>query len=456
MTRAVVTRKAKSKDVPPLIGFFKTIHHLAPEVLSAMATIPDPRDPARITYPIANVVLVGILVFVLKAGARRNVKKKLNTEAFIANIKAIGQALFPGAVFPDTLIHGDTLNKALKRIDEKFFHQLRVLLVFVLIRRRRLEQWRILGCYAIAIDGTGVIVYHKRHCDHCLTRKVKGETIFYHPVLEAKLVCPGLGLALSIATEFIENPEKIKNKKKQKQDCELKAFHRLIPRLRKDFPQMAIVLLLDAIYANERVFQLCDDYNLRYLITFKKGSMPATWGEYEALKKHNPKQQLSKPEGRLTRIFKWINEIDYQGRKLNALELTETKTRSGKQKFFCAWLTNWIITKDIVEALAFGGRNRWLIESGFNVQKNGGYRLEHAFSTHNTAQKNFYLLLQMGHNIDQLVEKGSLLRETVRQISGGLRNFSERLWALMTETLIDVKAFRAFLNQRIQIRLAPG
>ena len=456
MARRAAVAKAKSRDVALPIGFFKTIHHFAPEFFSAMAAVPDPRDPTRITYPIANVILIGLLLFVLKAGARRNLKKKFNTQPFIANIQTIGQVLFPGAVFPDTLIHGDTLNKLLKRIDETVFHRLRVLLVFVLIRRRCLEKWRILGCYCIAIDGTGVIVYHKRHCDHCMTRKVKGEMIFYHPVLEAKLVCPGLGLALSIATEFIENPEKIKNKKKQKQDCELKAFHRLIPKLRKDFPQMAIVLLLDAIYANERVFQLCDDYKLRYLITFKKGSMPATWVEYEALKKHSPKQESSQTKAGLTQISRWINEIDYQGRKLNALELAELKTKSGKQKFFCAWLTNWIVTKDNVEALAFAGRNRWLIESGFNVQKNGGYRLEHAFSTHNTAQKNFYLLLQMGHNIDQLAEKGSLLQEAVRQIAGGLRNFSERLWALMTETLIDVKKFRAFLNQRIQIRLAPG
>ncbi|TAK01391.1 hypothetical protein EPO44_09055 [bacterium] len=452
MARAAKKVKNRGVDLP--IGLFKTIHHFVPEFFPAIARIPDPRDPARTTYRIENAVLIGLLMFVLKVGARRKVKYRMNTKKFIANVQTIGRILFPGTVFPDTLIHGDTLNKLLKRIDEKFFHQLRVLLIYLLVRRRRLEKWRILGCYCIAIDGTGVIVYQKRHCDHCLTRKTKGGKVFYHPVLEAKLVCPGLGLALSIATEFIENPEKIKNKR-TKQDCELKAFYRLIPQLRKDFPQMAIVLLLDAIYAKEPVFKLCDDYNLRYLITFKKGSMRATWKEYEALKKLNPKNQLSQQEGRLTQTFRWINEIDYNGRTLNALELTETK-KSGKQEFFCAWLSNWIITKDNVKILGFGGRNRWLIESGFNVQKNGGYELEHAFSTDNRASKNFYLLLQMAHAVDQLTTKGSLLRETVARVTGGLRNFSERLWALMVETLVDAKRLQAVLNQRIQIRLAPG
>ena len=60
--------------------------------------------------------------------------------------------------------------------------------------------------------------------------------------------------------------------------------------------------------------------------------------------------------------------------------------------------------------LADGGRCRWKIENqGFNIQKNAGYGLEHIFSHNTNAQKNFYLLLQIAHIINQLVEHGSLL-----------------------------------------------
>ena len=45
------------------------------------------------------------------------------------------------------------------------------------------------------------------------------------------------------------------------------------------------------------------------------------------------------------------------------------------------------------------------------MQKNGGYALEHAYMTHPTASKVFYLLLQMAHLIAQLIEKGSLFRQ---------------------------------------------
>lgn len=445
---------AEADIAPPLpIALLKTLHHFAPNFLPALSRIPDPRDPRITVYPIEEMFLVGILLFVLKTRSRRNIKYRLGTPKFIENLLRIAEVFYPNRrfLFPDDcLLHGDTLNKLLKRIPEECSHRLRVLLVRALIRGRCLERWRILGCYAIAIDGTGMIVYHKRHCPHCLTRKVgDGSVQYYHPVLEAKLVLPGLGMALSIGTEFIENPGKFKSDK-DKQDCELKAFRRLLPRLRKDFPQMAMCLLMDALYANEGVFKLCTDHKCAYLITFKEGSLPATWTEYLALKRQAANQRRRDTNGPQAFDFRWANEIDYDGRTLNALELTETT--EGEQTFYCAWLASWLITKDNVKALGLGGRGRWCIENGFNVQKNGEYEMEHAFSTNNVAMKHFYTLLQIAHITNQLMEKGSLLREKIRESMGSLRVFSERLWALMTETLIDVARLRVCLAQRIQIR----
>lgn len=435
-------------------ALFKTLHHFAPDFLPALSRIPDPRDPRMTVYPIEEVFLVGILLFILKTRSRRNIKYRLGTPKFIENLLRIAEVFYPKRrfLFPDDcLLHGDTLNKLLKRIPEECSHQLRVLLVRALIRGRCLERWRILGCYGIAIDGTGMIVYHQRHCPHCLTRKVgDGNIQYYHPVLEAKLVLPGLGMALSIGTEFIENPGEIKNDK-DKQDCEIKAFRRLLPKLRKDFPQMPICLLMDALYANEGVFKLCGDHRCAYLITFKEGSLPATWTEYQALKQQAPGQRSQDKTEARTFDFQWANEIDYDGRTLNALELTETK--GGEQTFYCAWLASWFITKDNVKALGLGGRGRWKIENeGFNAQKTGGYEMEHAFSTNNVATRHFYILLQIAHIANQLMEKGSLLRGKIRESMGSLRVFSERLWALMTETLIDVERLRAVVDQRIQIR----
>lgn len=453
-----MSRAQAEQDLPLPIILFKTLDHFAPDFLPALSLITDPRDPRFTVYPIEEMFLVGILLFLLKNRARRNIKFRLGTPEFIENLRHIAEVFYPKKLFlfpTESLLHGDTLNKLLKRIPAEVSQQLLLLLVRALIRGRCLEKWRVLSCYSIAVDATGMIVYYQRHCEHCLTRKVTGGRVqYYHPVLEAKLVAPGLGLAVSIATEFIENPGEMRNEK-DKQDCELKAFRRLLPKLREDFPQLTICLLMDALYANENVFKLCEQYKAAYLTTFKEGSMPATWKEYQALKRLAPQQYLRDSNEERTLEFRWVNEIDYNGRPLNVLEMMETK--GGKQTYCCAWLCGWFITKDNVKALGLGGRGRWLIENeGFNSQKTGGYEMEHAFSTDNVAMKHFYFLLQIAHITNQLMEKGSLLREKIRTSLGSLRVFSERLWALMTGTLIEPERLRMSLAQRIQIRLDTG
>ena len=58
--------------------------------------------------------------------------------------------------------------------------------------------------------------------------------MYLHHVLEAKLLGPG-GVVASLGSEFIENADVADSKGKSaedvKQDCELKAAQRLLPRL---------------------------------------------------------------------------------------------------------------------------------------------------------------------------------------------------------------------------------
>ncbi len=45
-----------------------------------------------------------------------------------------------------------------------------------LIRMKCLEKFRLLGKYYLgAIDGTGHLVFKKRHCRHCLVRRKEGK-----------------------------------------------------------------------------------------------------------------------------------------------------------------------------------------------------------------------------------------------------------------------------------------
>lgn len=145
-------------------AMFKTIQHFVPKFFTALSRIPDPRDPTRTVYPIQEFFLVGILAFMLKTRSRRNIKYRLGTPKFIRNMQNVGGVLYPQEPFPDTLLHGDTLNKLVNRIPVKYSQELRNLILRTLIRSRCLEKWRILSSYAVVIDGTGAINYHNRHC----------------------------------------------------------------------------------------------------------------------------------------------------------------------------------------------------------------------------------------------------------------------------------------------------
>lgn len=114
-------------------------------------------------------------------------------------------------------------------------------------------------------------------------------------------------------------------------------------------------------------------------------------------------------------------------------------------------MTNLEINSSNFEEIAKGGRLRWKIENeGFNMQKNGGYRLEHAYSLNPNAIKNFYFLLQIAHILNQLMEKGSLLKNKLLKVFGSIKNFSAALLKAFTSQVFHFDP--TVLGRRIQIR----
>src|SRR5437762_1231678 len=78
--------------------------------------------------------------------------------------------------------------------------RLRQQMVGRLIRMKALDQARLRGRFVVLIDGTGYLLFGRRHCDHCLTQRQGEATLYMHQVLEAKLLGPA-NTVLSIATE---------------------------------------------------------------------------------------------------------------------------------------------------------------------------------------------------------------------------------------------------------------
>lgn len=425
----------------------RTVRHFFPQLNAWMGSLDDTRVQERCIYGRCFLTWVATMLFALKLGARRRLNFELNTAEALANLNRLAEAA--QTTVPD---HG-TVNHFLGHVHPADMdRKLRRKLIHRLIRMRALDGGRLLGYYLIVLDGTGMLTFQRRHCPHCLTKTTSGgQTIYYHHVLEAKLVTPD-GLALSIASEHIENADP----KASKQDCELKAFARLAPRLKKTYPQLRICLLLDALYAKGPVMAVCRQYDWKYFITFKKGSLPALWREYQSLLELCPQNRLThRPGDGRVQKFAWVEQlshIDDCGRehRFAAIQCQET---DGQGEQFFAWITNFAVRADNVARLANGGgRLRWKIENeGFNIQKNGGFALEHAYSYSDWQYKNFYLLMQVAHIILQLLEHGDLLALPARQLFGSLDALAKRLAEALRHCLIPPEALDPTIRVRISL-----
>jgi hypothetical protein len=91
---------------------------------------------------------------------------------------------------------------------------------------------------------------------------------------------------------------------------------------------------------------------------------------------------------------------------------------------------------------------------GFNVQKNGGYDLEHAYTTDETSAKVFYFLLQIAHMLAQLIEKGSLFKTAFPAGFGSSKNLSFFLLEAWRNARSAHQVITAALHDRLQIRFS--
>ena len=224
----------------------------------------------------------GIGLYLFQLGSRRQLDFDLDATGthVLDNLNRLAQTDH------DTRpVHG-TLDHFIGHSQATGFVGVRTQMARRLVRMKALDDARLLGRPVTLVDGTGLLCFHRPHCDKCLTQKHEQTTVYLHNVLEAKLLGPA-GIVVSVASEFIENADAAgaegQGAEKIKQDCELKAFDRLVPQLKAVLPQTRLVIAGDSILACGRVLQACQDKRWSYVLSFKEGHMPAVWADFQGL-----------------------------------------------------------------------------------------------------------------------------------------------------------------------------
>jgi hypothetical protein len=399
-----------------------------PILLKRLSAIKDPRNPKKIKYRFTVLMLYGILSFVFQMASRREANREMTYPVFMENLKKF----FP-EFYDDGLPHNDTLNRVLSGIDAEDIENSLMALVRSLIRKKKFFRYLIDKRYPIAIDGTQKCSRDVIWSKHCLERKVgKGEDTrmqYYVYVVEASLAFAD-GMTIPLMSEFLSYPQG--DSGPTKQDCETKGFKRLAKRLKREFSHLPIMILLDGLYPNGPILEICCKNKWDYMIVLQDKSLPSVWAEYEGLRKLEENNQFSTNWGERRQEFTWINGIEYcygdSGRKRQMVNLVVCEERWSEvakdsaqiisKASRHAWISGKPLNKNnLHDRCNLAARHRWNIESGILVEKRHGYHYEHLFSHNWNAMKGYHYLMRIGHLINILALYSERLAKTIRHLT---------------------------------------
>jgi hypothetical protein len=270
-------------------------------------------------------------------------------------------------------------------------------------------------------------------------------------------------MVIPLLSEFLEYDKgDVDN---NKQDCELRAFHRLAERIKKYFPRLPIILLLDGLYANGPVMERCREYDWQFMIVLKNKELPSVWQEFEELKLLQPKNRRTQSWGGRQQQFTWVNGIEYEftkdGKKyqlkVNVVVCEEEwkevddKGNVVNKKSRHAWLSSQELTpKNVHELCNLGARYRWGIEAGFLVEKHQGYSYEHAFALDWNAMKGYHLLMRMGHMFNSLARFARHLAEFYKTL--GVRPTIKFIRETLAGPWLKAERIRAIFERNFRLR----
>lgn len=145
-----------------------------------MASLPDSRD--RIEYTTEDLAMCGINMFLFKEGSRNAFNNDKKDPVFKENYTKLFNLKFP---------HLDTTDDYFRVLPEECLEDVKTSCFNSLIRRKVLQNYKYKSYYTVAIDATGAATFTEKHCDFCMTKTYKnGTTLYFHHVLEAKLITP--------------------------------------------------------------------------------------------------------------------------------------------------------------------------------------------------------------------------------------------------------------------------
>ena len=405
----------KNKDL--IKELYSIINKYLPNLLNMFSNLTDVRNKSYITYEMKTICVTRLFSLLCGLTTMTDISSDtFNTDNCIKNLSKIcGQDL-------KELPYWETIQDVFINIDTNELRNIQKYIVKALIRSKMFDKFRYNGAFQLVFDGTGLSNHDYNLNNNCLIRKHKdGKVSYYKYILECKLVVGNI--IISLDSEFIENEKMITEK--QKQDCEIKAFKRMIKRIKKNYPKYKFIITGDALYAVKPIIEICEKNKWNYIFNLKPDRLKEINSIFEGnIQCYNEVKHKN---------YYLSTNINYKNHILTAFKYIQTKKE--KTTIF-RYISNMEVNDNNINEIISLGRKRWKIENeGFYTQKHRTFNISHLNSRNHNAMKVHYFFIQFAHTIRQLLENGNLLTKSLKL---KIKEVSHFLLDTLTSTISDL------------------
>ena len=410
-------RRKLRKDKNLIIELYSIIKKYLPDLFDKFEELTDIRNQSYVTYNMKTIYVTRLFGLLCGLTSISNISSdEFNTDICIKNISSICNTKLT------ELPYWETIQDVFMNIKLSELKDIQKYIVKTLLRSKMFDKYKFKGAFQLLFDGTGLSNHSYNLNGNCLKRKHKdGKISYYKYVLECKLVVGNI--VISLDSEFIENNKMLTEK--QKQDCETKAFKRMIKRIKLNYPKYKFIITGDGLYATTPIINICKKYNWYFIFNLKPDRLKDVNETFEAnIKLLN--------ETNKTNYFLSSN-IEFNNNLINVFKYNEIK--KDKTTVF-RYISNLKVDNDNIDMVIQLGRKRWKIENeGFYTQKHRTFDITHLNSRNDNSMKCHYYFIQFAHTIRQLLELGNLLTKSLKL---KIKEVSALLLKSLTSTISDL------------------
>ena len=325
--------------------------------------IQDTRQQSKVSYRLYDSYMCGFAMFYLQDPSLLEFQRRFQQRIQANNLSTVfGIDQIPSDSQLREIIDNHDA-QPLAVVFREYFRRLQ--------RGKQLKQFQFLEeGYLLTMDGTEYFRSQSINCPRCLhSHSATNGQSYYHQILQTTLVHPEKRQVFPLAPEFINNTDG-----ESKQDCEISAAKRLIPRIRAEHRQLPMVLIADSLHAKTPIVTLLREHRMSYLLTAKPADHKSLFEDIDGLRSGKLLDHYQWTDKNGARYcYEWVNEVPLTGAKdstyVNFIEFRIIK--NGKQTYHSSWITDIEVTEKNVRRLVRTARARWKIENeGFNTLKN--------------------------------------------------------------------------------------